>query len=106
MDSDGSRATVWLGSAFSCSSSSNRITLLHPQYTILPAGESGTCGDLSAMSVGVVGSNYTSRLTVTANPGLNGTLINCTRSTLLLEGHDAIRVGGWLINHIRFHFVG
>ena len=42
--------TVWLGSAFNCSSSSNSIALLHPRYT-MPSGESGTCGDLSAMSV-------------------------------------------------------
>ncbi len=36
---------------------------------------SGTCGDLSAMSVGVSGDNYTSRLTLTATAGLNGTII-------------------------------
>ena len=96
MDNDGSRVTVWQGSAFNCSSSSNGITLIHPRYT-MPSGTSDTCGDLSAMSIGVVGSNYTSRLTVTANPGLNGTLINCTLSTVLLEGYDAVRVGGWLI---------
>ena len=94
IDSDGSRVTVWQGSAFNCSSSFNSITLLHSRYA---SGESGTCGDLSAISIGVVGSKYTSRLTVTANPGLDGTLINCTRSTVLLEGYDAIRVGGWLI---------
>ena len=91
-DSDGSRVTVWQGSAFNCSGSPpNAITLLHTGYT---TGTSATCGDLSAMSVGVDSTNYTSILTVTANTGLDGTLINCTRSTVLLEGYDAIRVGG------------
>ena len=57
---------------------------------------SGTCGNLSAMSIGVDGTNYTSRLTVTANTGLNGTMINCTISNVLLEGSDTIRIGGEL----------
>ena len=57
MDSDGSRATVWQGSALNCSSSSNSIALLHARYT-MPFGTSGTCGDLSAMSIGVDGTNY------------------------------------------------
>ena len=62
----------------------------------MPSGESGTCGDLSAMSVGVDSTNYTLRLTVTANTGLDGTMINCTISHdhVLLEGSDTIRVGG------------
>ena len=84
--------TVWLGSAFGCSSSSNSITLLHARYT---SGTNATCGDLSATSVGVVDTNYTSRLTVTANTGLDGTMISCTISNVQLEGSDTIKVGGW-----------
>ena len=85
-------STIWLGSAFSCSGNRpNRISLLHAEYA---SGTSATCVDLSGMSVGVVGTNYTSRLTVTANPGLDGTMINCTISTVVLEGYDTIRVGG------------
>ena len=92
---DGSRVTVWLVSAFNCSGSPpNALNLLHAAYT---TETSATCGDLSGMSVGVDGTNYTSILTVTANTGLDGTLINCTRSTVLLVGYDAIRVGGWVI---------
>ena len=49
------------------------------------------------MSVGVDGTDYTSRLTVTANTGLDGTMINCTISGVVLEGSDTIRVGGKLI---------
>ena len=85
-------STIWRGSAFSCSGSPpNAINLLHSEYTSVA---SDSCGDLSAMSVGVDGTNYTSRLTVTANPGLDGTMINCTISGVQLEGYDAIRVGG------------
>ena len=85
-------ATVWRGGAFSCSGSPpNAISLQHSVYA---NGTSTTCGDLSAMSIGVDGTNYTSRLTVTANTGLNGTMINCTISGVVLEGFDTIRVGG------------
>ena len=92
MDSDGIALTRWQGSAFSCSDSPpNVISLIHPDYV---SGTMNTCGDSSAMSVGVDGTNYTSRLTVTANTGLDGTMINCTISGKTLEGSDTIRVGG------------
>ena len=92
MDSSGIAATIWRGSAFSCSGSPpNAINLIHSLYV---SGTNATCGDLSAMSVDVVGANYTSRLTVTANTGLNGTMIECTISNVVLEGYDTIRVGG------------
>ena len=92
MDSLGVAVTVWRGSAFSCSGSPrNAINLIHSGYV---PGTSATCGVLFAMSVGVEGTNYTSRLTVTANTGLDGTMIDCTISGVLLEGSDTIRVGG------------
>ena len=92
MDSAGIGSTIWLGSTFSCSGSPpNALNLLHSGYV---NGTTATCGEMSAISVGVVGTDYTSRLTVTANPGLDGTMINCTISSVLLEGFDTIRVGG------------
>ena len=72
MDSLGIGSTVWRESAFSCSGNlPNAIILIHSGYV---PGTSATCGDLSAMSVGVDGTNYTSSLTVTANTGLDGTI--------------------------------
>ena len=92
MDSAGIASTLWRAGAFSCSGSPpNAINLQHAGYV---NGTNATCGDLSAMSVGVDGSNYTSRLTVTANTGLDGTMIDCTISNVVLEGSDTIRVGG------------
>ena len=92
MDSLGIGTTVWRGSAFGCSGSPpNAISLIHSGYV---NGTSATCGDLSAVSVGVDGTNYTSGLTVTANTGLDGTMIDCTISTVVVEGSDTIRVGG------------
>ena len=92
MDSGRIGSTAWRGSAFSCSGSPpNRINLLHSEYA---SGTNDSCGDLCAMSVGIDGTNYTSRLAVTAITGLNGTMINCTISGVVLEGFDTIRVGG------------
>ena len=101
MDSNGFGLTRWLGSALSCSGSPpNVISLIHFDY--VNGTTSATCGDLSAMSVGVDGTNYTSRLTVTANTGLDGTMIDCTISGAVSEGSDTIRVGGWLSSLVSF----
>ncbi len=91
---DGTRVTLWQGSAFNCPSSSSVISLAHFLYE--PHGVSGTCGDLSAMSVGVSGDNYTSRLALTATAGLNGTIIECTRSGSVVVGSDTdtLKTGG------------
>ncbi len=64
VDDDGSRSTLWRGSAFNCPSSSSVISLAHFLYE--PNGVTLTCGDLSAMSVGVSGNDYTSRLALIA----------------------------------------
>ncbi len=85
-DDDGGRSTIWRGSAFNCTSS--RIFLSHPQFEI-----SEPCGDLSAMSVRISGDNYTSRLTLTATAGLNGRIIECTRSGSVVFGNDTLRTG-------------
>ncbi len=57
---------------------------------------SETCGDLSAVIVGVSGDNYTSRLTLIATIGLNGMTIECTRSGIhiVIFGNDTLRSGG------------
>ena len=94
-DDDGERSTLWRGSAFNCPSPS-QINLVHSEYD--PNGASETCGDLSAMSVGVNGDNYTSRLTLTATTGLNGMTIECTRSGQLVIGNNTLRTGG---NYLR-----
>ena len=95
---DGLASTVWQGSAFTCpssvSSTNNRITLPHSAYS-MPLGAVGTCGDLSAISVNfTAGVEYTSRLTFTATAALNGTIIECTISSLVDVGSDIIKVGG------------
>ncbi|XP_064393678.1 uncharacterized protein LOC135341095 isoform X5 [Halichondria panicea] len=83
-------STVWQGSAFTCSSS--KISFLHSSFE--PNGVSGSCGDLSAMSVGVNGNEYTSRLTLTATAELNGMTINCTLSSVVDFGSDTVKTGG------------
>ena len=88
---EGTRTTVWIGSAFNCSTSD--IILHHSLFT-QPDGASGTCGGLTAMSVGVSGTEYTSRLTLTATTELRGEMINCTRGDETLIDYDIIRVGG------------
>ncbi len=90
-DGNGGFSTVWQGSAFDCSSS--LIALFHRSFD--PSGVSDTCGDLSAMSVGVSGNDYTSRLTLAATLELNGTTINCTQSDpLSVVESDTLRTGG------------
>ena len=92
VDDDASRSTVWQGSAFKCVGPS-RISLFHSLYK--PDGESGTCGDLSAMSVKTIPNvSYTSSLTLTATAGLNGLTIECTRSGSILFGSDSLKIGG------------
>ncbi len=87
---DGTHSTIWRGSAFNCSSSV--IILAHPRY--VSSGDSETCGDLSATSVGVSGNNYTSILTLKATIGLNEMTIECTRSDKVVLGIDTLRSGG------------
>ncbi len=93
-DDDGGRSTIWRGSAFNCSltSSSSVISLAHFLYE--HHGVSDSCGYLSAMSVGVSGDNYTSRLTLTATAGLNRMTVKCTRSGIFVVGNDTLRTGG------------
>ena len=66
---DGGILTLWIGSAFTCPTVS--ITLLHSLFT-QTGGVSDSCSNLTAVSVGVSGTEYTSRLTLTATTELNG----------------------------------
>ncbi len=75
-----------------CIQLSQQLILAHFPYE--PHRVSGTCGDLSALSVGVSGDNYTSRLTLTATAELNGTIIECTRSGSVVVGSDTLKTGG------------
>ena len=86
-------STVWLGSAFNCFDSSDLIVLHHFMYNT-QTGARGSCGDLTAMSVGVNGTEYTSRLTLTATTELNGRMVNCTLNGVELIGSDTIKVQG------------
>ena len=86
--SRGVGSTVWNGNVFNCSSLS-QISLNHPQFL---SGMS--CGDLVAIGVRVNGTEYTSKLTLTATLEMNGRMINCTFSSIDLVGSDNIRVGG------------
>ena len=89
---DGAGVTIWIGSAFTCSAAS--IALIHYTRFMQPNGAIYNCGDLTAMSVGVNGTEYTSRLTLTATTELNGRMINCSHNGVELIGTDTIRVGG------------
>ena len=87
---NGVGSTVWLGSAFTCSSA-DKITLNHFEYP----GAMGICGNFSAMSVNfTAGVEYTSRLTFTATAALNGAVIECTLSTQAFS-NDTVKIGGW-----------
>ena len=87
-------STIWRGSAFmisGCIESSLQITLAHSSYEI---GAIAVCGNLTAVSVGVSGTEYTSRLTLTATTELNGTVISCTLAGIVVIGSDTVYVGG------------
>ena len=83
----GTSATLWQGEAFKCSETSNRIALSHSHYEL---GISGVCGNFSAVSVEVSGSEYTSRLTVNASSEVT---INCTLGGAIVVETIFVRVG-------------
>ncbi len=93
-------ATVWSGTAFNCSSdmsiTNNKIYLAHLPHSSYAYG---SCGALSAESVGVNNSLYTSTLTVM--PGSleapNGKTIDCSLSGGTIFGSVIFRVGGEVV---------
>ena len=81
----GTPIAVWSGF---CGDSSY-INIIHG----LPAQESGMCGPFTVQATASDGDCYTSTLTVTASPELNGTVFQCShesvevgRATLLMAG--------------------
>ena len=83
----GISTTVWRGEAFMCSRTSNQIVLSHSHYK---SGVSGVCGNFSAVSVGVNGSEYTSRLTGNVSSEVT---IYCTLGGALVVETIFVRVG-------------
>ncbi len=89
-------ATIWQGTALNCSTRS--IVLRHSEYNT--TGANDTCGSLSAASVSINRTRFTSRLTFLAIhvTELDGKMLNCTlNGTALLPGSDMmliIKVGG------------
>ena len=91
-DTMGIGLTIWMGDAFHCMESSDEIRLNHRGYD--GTGLHSTCGNFSAISVGVNGSEYTSRLTFFGDVKLNGTTINCTLSDVLLIETIVVKIEG------------
>ena len=93
IDSRAFGSTIWQGDAFECSQCSNQISLAHSQYE---SGVSGDCGNISAVSVGVSGSEYTSRLIINGLTLNKTTVINCTLSGAVLVESVHVKAGGML----------
>ena len=89
-DTLGIGSTIWLGDTFECIDTSNQIRLTHSEYD---SGQSGVCGDYSAESIGVNGSEYISRLSSHSST-LNETTINCTLSGVVLVETIALKIEG------------
>ena len=72
--------TIWNGTAFSCPSKSNETILRHSQFT---SGTFGTCNAraITARSLGVVNSCYSSQLNVTVSSDMNNKTIECAHSS-------------------------
>ena len=87
---DGGILTLWIGSAFT-NCPGGFFGLLHTHFT---NGVNVTCNDLTAISVGVNGTKYTSRLILTASAKLNEKIVSCTHGNGTVIGSDAIKVGG------------
>ena len=85
-------STNWVGDSFRCAQSLNQIRLAHSLYT--NSRESAVCGNFSAMSIGVSGTEYTSRLSFYGDSKLNGTIINCTFSGVEIVKTIVVRIGG------------
>ena len=76
----GGGITVWSGTAFSCSSGTNDISLSHSRFM---EGISKSCngGAIVARSVGVTDDCYTSQLSVQVSSSLNSRTIQCAHDS-------------------------
>ena len=88
-DNLGIGSTIWQGDILKCVDRSNQIALPHSQYE---SGVLVVCGDFSAVSVRVSGSEYTSRLTINGH-GSNEVTINCTLSGSVVVETIYVRFG-------------
>ena len=85
----GSGATVWKGTAFDCSLSSNEFVIFHDiNYT---SQKPQTCnnGAIIGRVVGTENDSYTSQITVQVSDELNGTTVVCAHD----NGTDTIEIG-------------
>ena len=60
----------------------------------VPVQESGLCGPFSVQAADANGNCYTSTLTVTASPELNGTIIQCSHESFEVGRATLLVVGG------------
>ena len=94
----GGGTTLWRGSAFDCSSTSNEIRLRHS--TFASSGTMGTCNNeaMRARSIGLTnGDCYTSELSVTVSTTFNDETIECAYNSGTDEraiGVSTLRVVG------------
>ena len=81
----GGGITVWNGTAFSCSGSTNDIQLRHTQFNAT-GGPSKSCNDdaIEARSIGVTNDCYASQLIMRVSPRLNNTTIQCTHDSNIM----------------------
>ena len=93
-DVTGIGLTVWSGESFKCMGSSNMITLTHSLYTNSEQSRPIVCGNFSAMVVGANGSDYISSLTFVGSAELDGTVINCALSGVILVKSITTKIGG------------
>ena len=104
-------ATVWRGTAFECSSTTNELILLHRRFTSV-YGASSSCnnGDTVARGVSAKGNNYTSQLNVTITPDTAGKTVECLRdngtsSTLLFSRVIPTVTGLYFISKLVKHLI-
>ena len=88
----GDGATVWQGTAFQCSSSSNIILLLHSRFTgsHYPTASCNN-GAIVARRLGIVNNSYISQLNVTVSPELNNTTVECWYDNYMYTAEIFIR---------------
>ena len=90
----GSGATVWKGTAFDCSLTSNEFVILH--YINYTSQKSQTCnnGAIIGRVARAEADSYTSQITVQINDELNGTTIVCAHD----NGTDSVEIGSAILN--------
>ena len=77
IDSAGTVATVWSGTAFSCPGTGNQISLRHHEFE--NGSAVGVCNDGAIVARGTIRANnsYISQLTITIDTSMNGSTVQC-----------------------------